>query len=397
MKISELSLRNYKGIENLKLTFSNQNLFVLIGENGAGKSTILSAIHKLLSELDYSLNGSKRLNIQTDDIKMNETETECEILISTTKNIEFSWSFYRSNEINTKPIVKYLAPKNDFVHAKPNISKEVFIGRLQEVFGKIAINDRKPTYLYFPSDYIPNADGFIQWYKELVLFESFLESSNKKFEFSLKEAIEYAIRKFTGITLTATIADNFKTIKPVFIKDNNKLDFFHLSDGEKRVIDIVGRIVSYFVTSFKSSRKKLLDFTGIVLIDEIEQHLHPIWQRNIIPELVNTFPKIQFIITSHSPQVITNVARQNVLIIEHFEVKKEIPHTLGRDVNSVLFDLFKLTKRPEIFQKKINRIYDFLDHEEIEKAKHELELLTNDLGENDIEIKRIQTQIDLME
>lgn len=372
------------------------NLLVLIGENGAGKSSVLNALNRLLSELNYNLNGTKRLHFSPDEININHTEIEGEIKISYTNKRDITWCFFRSKEINTKPTVKYFEEKNA-LGLIPQINKEIFVKNLQNIYGKTNIGEKKPTYLYFKADYIPNAEDFIKWYKDLVLFESYLESSDKKFEYSLKEAVEYAIKKFTGITITATIADNFKTIKPVFVKQNDNLDFAHLSDGEKRVIDIVGKIVSYFVTSFKSSRKKLLEFSGIVMIDEIEQHLHPVWQRRIIPELVKTFPKVQFIITTHSPQVVSNISNESVMIMEDFKIKKDTPNTLGRDTNSILFDLFKLTKRPEYYQEKINYIYKLLDNEQIKKAKKELNLIVLDLGENDEEIKRIQTHIELID
>jgi len=394
MKISNLKLKDYKGIQELDINFPDQSLLVIIGENGAGKSTILDALNKLLSELDYDLNGNKRQHFSIDDINLKSNSTECEISIEVLHKAELRWSFHRSNEINTKPIVRYYPSKYSVVAP---LAKDQFVDLLRSGFGQINSSDKKPTYLYFNSEYSPNADDFIDWYKELVLFESYLKSSSKPFEYSLKEAIESAIEKFTGITITATIADNFKTIRPVFRKQGIDLDFYHLSDGEKRVIGIVGKIVSYFVTSFKSSRKKLLEFTGIILIDEIEQHLHPQWQSIIIPNLTKTFPKVQFIITTHSPQVINNVPNESVLVMENFAFKKEVPHTLGRDVNSVLYDLFNLTKRPELYQSKINHIYELLDKENIDMAKKELDLLTKDLGENDIEIKRIQTQIELMD
>jgi predicted ATP-binding protein involved in virulence len=219
----------------------------------------------------------------------------------------------------------------------------------------------------------------------------------KKFEYSLKTAVESAIRKFTGISLTAIVAENFKTITPVFEKDNNYLNFSHLSDGEKRIIDIIGKIISYFVVSFKSSKKDLLNFPGIVLIDEIEKHLHPRWQRSIIPELQKIFPRVQFIITTHSPQVLTHIPRENIKIIEDFTFKEYTPHTLGRDVNSILYDLFNVAKRPDDYQKKINEIYHLIDNDKIEKAQQKLNELTIDMGEQDIEIKRIQGQIELMQ
>ncbi len=386
MQIDKLIFKNFKGFIDTEIKFSEKKLWVLIGENGAGKSSVLEGLGKLLTEIDYNINGVKRSHLTFDDININADSVECEISITTSNDYNFIWQFTRSKEINSKPTTKYIFP-----------SKTEFLINLKDVFFKKKTEGTVPIFLFFKSSYVPDAKDFINWYKELVLFESFLESKNKKFEYSLKKAVESAIKKFTGISLTAIIAENFKTITPVFEKDNKYLNFSHLSDGEKRIIDIIGKIISYFVVSFKSSKKDLLNFQGIVLIDEIEKHLHPQWQRRIVPELQKIFPRVQFIITTHSPQVITHVPKENIKIIENFHFKEYVPHTLGRDVNSILYDLFNVTKRPDDYQKKINEIYHLIDNDEIEKAQRKLNELTIDMGEQDIEIKRIQGQIELLQ
>jgi predicted ATP-binding protein involved in virulence len=386
MKIDNLILKKFKGFIDSEIRFGDKELWVLIGENGAGKSSILEGIGKLLTEIDYNLNGVKRNHLTIDDININANSAECEIRLTATSNYNFIWQFSRSKDINSKPTIKYIFPP-----------KAEFLNNLKETFYKKKNEGNVPVFLFFESNYTPDAEDFIKWYKDLVLFESFLESKDKKFEYSLKTAVESAIRKFTGISLTAIVAENFKTITPVFEKDNNYLNFSHLSDGEKRIIDIIGKIISYFVVSFKSSKKDLLNFPGIVLIDEIEKHLHPRWQRSIIPELQKIFPRVQFIITTHSPQVLTHIPRENIKIIEDFTFKEYTPHTLGRDVNSILYDLFNVAKRPDDYQKKINEIYHLIDNDKIEKAQQKLNELTIDMGEQDIEIKRIQGQIELMQ
>lgn len=386
MIVDELILNNFKGFVDTKINFKKNNLWVLIGENGAGKSSILEALNKLLSEIDYNLNGNKRIHLTNSDINVNANKSECKIKTSLSSNYDFIWSFSKTKEVNSKPSFKHIFP-----------SKQDFLYNLKESYSKFDEGENIPISLFFNSEYIPDAKDFIEWYKNLVLFESFLESKDKKFEHSLKTAVEIAIKKFTGISLTATIADNFKTITPVFEKDNSYLNFSHLSDGEKRIIDIIGKIISYFVVSFKSSKKDLLNFTGIVLIDEIEKHLHPVWQRKVVPELRRIFPRLQFIITTHSPQVVTHVSKDNIIIVENFQLKEHVPHTLGRDVNSVLYDLFNVTKRPIDFQNRIDLIYHLLDEDRIDEAQKKLDELTLDLGEQDIEIKRIQNQIELLD
>ena len=134
-----------------------------------------------------------------------------------------------------------------------------------------------------------------------------------------------------------------------------------------------------------------LEGEGIVLIDEIELHLHPQWQRKIIPALKRTFPNCQFFITTHSPQVLSNIKRENIFILENFEIVKNTPHSYGRDSNSILYDLMNVTKRPEHSQKIIDQMFDLMEKEDTNsliQAKELLKQLEIMLGEEDTEIIR---------
>ncbi len=385
MKIKKLHLHNFCGFTDTTIEFPDENIVVLIGKNGTGKSTILNAIAKLLSELSYRYNGDKRQHISAEEIRSGADSAECKLTLSA-QNQDLSWTFKRKADINSQPVVIY--PSN----------KDVFVNQVKSLFGQPNPNQKKPLFLDFNSDYKPNVLDFIDWYKEMVLFESFLKTNgNKTHHTSIKAAIELAIYKFTGISISPKVDDDFKSVKPVFLKNNLPLNFANLSDGEQRIIDIIGRIVSHFIVSFNSDKITLLDFEGIVLIDEIEKHLHPQWQREIVPNLQTTFPNLQFIITTHSPQVVSNLLHHNILFIENFEIRTEVPHTLGRDANSVLYDLFEVTKRSVEYQNKIDSVYGLIDEQKIDKAKKRLEDLKTAMGDNDTEIKRIEMQIDLMD
>jgi len=133
---------------------------------------------------------------------------------------------------------------------------------------------------------------------------------------------------------------------------------------------------------------------GIVMIDEIEQHS---WQRTIIPNLRKTFPNIQFIITTHSPQVLSNVPRENVFILADFKLVKRTPHTFGRDTNSILYDLFGVEKRPKESEKEISKLYKYIDANDRAKAEKQLEKIKENFGSGDVEVLRAESYIDLMD
>lgn len=177
MKIEKLIFKNFKGFIDTEIQFGEKKLWVLIGENGAGKSSILEVIGKLLTEIDYSLNGAKRNHLTLDDINIDANSAECEITISAPNNFNFIWQFSRSKEVNSKPSVKHIFPP-----------KAAFLNNLKETFINRKNGGNVPVFLFFGSSYIPDAEDFTVWYKDLVLFESFLESKDKKIEYSLKTA-----------------------------------------------------------------------------------------------------------------------------------------------------------------------------------------------------------------
>jgi hypothetical protein len=119
-----------------------------------------------------------------------------------------------------------------------------------------------------------------------------------------------------------------------------------LSDGYKAfagwVSDLVGHMVSV------AQGRPLSDLSGIVLVDEIDLHLHPSWQRDVVARLSQAFPRFQFVFTSHSPLVATSVQSQNVVVTgtdaAGRPILERMTETLyGRSIEAVLMSpYFKL-------------------------------------------------------
>ena len=120
---------------------------------------------------------------------------------------------------------------------------------------------------------------------------------------------------------------------------------------------------------------------GIVLIDEIDLHLHPKWQANVLPSLLRTFPELQFIVTTHSPIVLSHVDSDCVRLLDGFRLV-DVPFTRGRDPNSVLTEVFGVPLRPAETQAQIDHI---------------AELIGEELGATDLEVTRLCGLVELME
>lgn len=98
-------------------------------------------------------------------------------------------------------------------------------------------------------------------------------------------------------------------------KDSEDLVITQLSDGEKCLMAMVGDIARRLAIA-NPNRDDPLQGSGIILIDEIELHLHPGWQQRVIPSLTKTFPNCQFIVTTHSPQVVSHVKSEGIYLLE---------------------------------------------------------------------------------
>ena len=161
-----------------------------------------------------------------------------------------------------------------------------------------------------------------------------------------------------------------------------KANILSLSAGNRIMLGVVGDIVQRCCVLNRNAGKDILTKTsGIVMIDEIELHLHPSWQQQILPTLQKIFPKIQFIVTTHSPQVVSSIPKECVRIIDNGAVTNIDIQTQGVEVGDILEGIFGTFPTPfnlEIVQ-KLNRLDAMVseglyDTDEWKKLYQELEV-----------------------
>ena len=141
---------------------------------------------------------------------------------------------------------------------------------------------------------------------------------------------------------------------------------------------------------------KILEKTpGIVLIDEVDMHLHPAWQKRIVEDLHYIFPKIQFIMTTHSPSVLANVKQEHILLLEDGEVCLPNNTTYGRDVSDILREMMKIEVRPQEVLRLRADFYMQLAEENYDSAKKCLDQMEAILGENDADVTRAKMSYEL--
>ena len=159
-----------------------------------------------------------------------------------------------------------------------------------------------------------------------------------------------------------------------------------LSDGERNLLALVGDIARRLsLLNLKGDADAILAGHGVVLIDEIELHLHPKWQREVISKLETTFPNCQFIVTTHSPQVLSHAHEENVWILrlnEKGEVEAARPQaSYGLDTNRVLEEIMDVPERPQEAKDQLEHLFRLLSAKDRGRAESEISAISEKYGD----------------
>ncbi|WP_289097655.1 retron Ec78 anti-phage system effector ATPase PtuA [uncultured Pseudoalteromonas sp.] len=179
----------------------------------------------------------------------------------------------------------------------------------------------------------------------------------------------------------------------------NVVNISQLSQGQKTLVALVGDIARRLVT-LNPDIDNPLEAEGIIVIDEVELHLHPRWQQEVLSGLMKTFKNIQFIVTTHSPQVLNHIESKYKII--RFEnngghINKEIVEdTYGRNTDRIYEDNMEVTSRPKIIENKLSIIFNLIEKRELDKAKLEI-LNLEDKISSDPQLVKAKTLIKRIE
>jgi len=135
---------------------------------------------------------------------------------------------------------------------------------------------------------------------------------------------------------------------------------------------------------------------GVVLIDELDVHLHPRWQRRAATDLKRTFPGLQFVCTSHSPQVIGELRRDEIRLLEDESVT--IPErSYGVDSSRILEEVMEAKSRNGSVDALLSKLFRLIDREDFSSARQVLLQVEAELGPNDPEVTRARTLMAFLE
>jgi len=176
------------------------------------------------------------------------------------------------------------------------------------------------------------------------------------------------------------------------------IEVAQLSDGERGILALVLDLTRRLAQANPAMMDAPSEAEAIVLIDELDLHLHPKWQRQIVRNLTAAFPRCQFIATTHSPQVIGEVEHDRIQIIADGHVYSP-SHSFGIDSSRVLEEVMDSPSRDPEITHLVSQVSQAIGKQEIELARGLLQTVTDrlELGENDADVVRLSTLIDFME
>lgn len=397
MNIKQLKITNFRCFKDVTLDL-HPELTVLVADNGNGKSTLLDVIRIALwpyikgFDLARTSFNDPGNSITIADVRIVPTPNgdmsrclPCEIsTLGDYGNGAKNWCRYRDSEASNSKV------KDD----KDSKTLESFAKKIQKSLHQGSGNDMTlPVFGYYGTGrlwaqqslskagkgekddtleddfYIrtfgyrncTNPSSSYKHFKEWFIWacESLKELKDKS-NVNTKEletaanrvtVVQQAINSFLKDTtgwhqLEYSITHQKSLILHHNVNGLMKVD--QLSDGIRSILSMIGDIAYRCIKLNPHLGAKALEETsGVIMIDEVDMHLHPSWQQRVVQQLRKAFPKVQFIVTTHSPQVLTTVPNENIRIIKEGSIFVPEVNTMGEESRTVLEDVMEVSSRPK--------------------------------------------------
>jgi predicted ATP-binding protein involved in virulence len=369
MKLDYLELTNFRCFNQFRIDFE-PGLTVLIASNGSGKTAVLDAIAVNLGKFvsrfpDVSGIGPKDTDLRED--ANGRKPPYMRILVALKNGIK--WDQIKKRDKTVKKL-EDISPRrrqkelyefvDQFVSAE-NEGKEYQLPIIAYYGTGRGVFDPPQRRRGFKKQFErfdaydgalqarANFKRFFEWFYFMEDMERRGKEETQDWDYrqpeldAMRKAIERAVPEFSNPR---------SKLRPLRLvvdwKHHNKsqsLRIDQLSDGYRTTLAMVMDIASRMAEA-NPNESDILATEGVVMVDEIEMHLHPAWQQTIISDLQRTFPNVQFIISTHSPQVISSVSAGNIRIIENDNVYTSPAGTKGAEASRILKRVFGIDLRP---------------------------------------------------
>lgn len=432
MYLEKLKLHNFRCYEKLEIDF-NRQLTVLVGKNGSGKTTVLEAIAIALGTwfVGFNIVNAKGINKRTDPLRKayqigatDDVQTQFPVEIEAWGKIEESKDqiLHWKRELYTPTGTMTTKDAKEIVEYAAEYQKAISEGRTDIYLPMVAYygtgrlwdyHRQKRTDVFKVSSrtngYIDCLDGtanvklMMDWFQIMTINKYQRQEENLESNPELDTvylAMEKCLTNLSGYS-DVKIRYNMGTQElEVYYSEQDKqrmrIPLNQLSDGYKGMISLVADIAYRMATLNPQLGTEVLSKgDGVVLIDEVDLHLHPAWQQKVIDNLMNIFPKVQFIVSTHAPAIISSVKTDKLRILSNKEVCMTANQVYGKDVNSVMKEIMGVNDRPDQFVELFEKFYRLLSEKKYDEADAVLDKLDEERGYHDPEIVKCRVKLKL--
>ena len=411
MHISQIHLKNFRCYEDVEIEFHPRfNIFV--GINGTGKSSALEALRIAIGSLFLGVDKYKDKiaspGISQDDVRLFGLEQQYPVVISSKGVIEdFSADgVSRVVEIEWERSLTTKGGATRSANAKE--MKEASV-RMQEAIRRHGENYKIPLVAYYSTDRFkkekkdvgvePDGSRLRGYYNALdpltnikffldLYYTETLSALQHNTPSVILQAVNEAVKKCVDCD---ELMFDIKRQELLLIQHNmpKGMPFHLLSDGVRSMLALVMEIAfrCYLLNPHLGKEAALLT-SGVVLIDEIDLHLHPAWQKRVVEDLRVAFPNIQFIVTTHAPLVIGSLRDGRIFTIKDNQVY-DFPLQTGKDANYILNEM-GTSEMDDTIKRTLNDYFLLIEKGQ-GKERSALSLreeLERQLGQNHTELQR---------
>ena len=418
--MERIELHNYRCFEHLELTFSAR-VNLLIGDNSSGKTTLIRALSAVLNSFFFGFSDeyTRFVGLYKSDFRISEAieglETEKPIIVDfellhrhsrlelhSTKSrtlqrplaeigdlgeVMYHGLFKEKVQVLALPLFASFSTSD--IHASRKINSEPFKKYIH-----------KPTFGYYEC---LQGDGFLDYWTTRLLV---LREGNTG-ELEVLGVLQ-ALMQMLGVDGCNVITDIH--IRPIqgkiyyYLNDGRVSDTENLSDGLRRLINI-GMDLGFRCMLLNKGiygPDACAKTEGTVLIDEIDLHLHPTLQAVAMKGLQNAFPRLQFIITSHAPMVMTGIpmdANNKIIHLRHSladgYTANEI-QTYGLDASTIIQAVLGVTPRSQAVEDRLKVLFGFIDNDDYTAALSKLKEMHADFGDNLPELAKAEAMLNFL-
>lgn len=421
MKITSITFNNFRCFGEYQLQFK-PTVNLLFGVNGCGKTSILRGLKIAMSSFfsGFSDSNTRFIGISDDDF-MSEVHDGVESL---ERQVSISYDFTEFSNMVLKRTGKKNRTAISGIKSLRDYAQTLYLNLSIEDDGSIALplfasfstedihSSRKLNRSIFCKYFQPRSfgyyeclqgDGFFGYWMYRLLI---LQEGQK----SLSEiaVVQHAIAEALGkggcnIIRDMSIRPLQKTIYFHFM-DGREVGSQKLSDGYKRLVNIVTDLAvrCYILNGKKYGMDCCHETDGVVLIDEVDQHLHPELQTVVLKSLHRAFPKLQFIVSSHAPMVLSSVETNEENEVFHLQYKDgsytAMPIvTYGMDASTILEAYMGNRSRVAEVEESLRHLFGLIDEEKFNEAKEVLASMREKYSDTIPELSRAESMLLFLE